>query len=92
MVTVRSSWAGIDGLPTAVRAWVSAPVSMRWRSAAKSAVSSEGRGDDEFRVGGVAEETGARGVDAPVAFDLFCYRFGQGPGSQGGLARWSRLG
>lgn len=40
VVTVMSRWAGIAGLPTAVRAWVSAPVSMRWRSVAESAVSS----------------------------------------------------
>jgi hypothetical protein len=47
----------------------------------------QGRGQDKLGVGGVAEQPGLRRADASVAFGLFCDRFGQGPGGQGGAAR-----
>ena len=82
VVTVRSSWAGSDGLPTAERAWVSAPGFDALAQRGEVGGFLQGRGDDEFGVRGVAEEPGPGGVDAPVAFDLFCDRLGQGPAAR----------
>jgi hypothetical protein len=70
VVTVRSSCAGSDGLPIAERAWVGAPDSMRWRSAAKSAFSSRAPRTPAQRRFGVPDASpayAARAIKQPSA-------------------------
>ena len=77
VVTVRSSWMGSDGLPTTQPAWVRAPRFDALTQRGEIGGFLQGHGQDEFGVGGVAEQPGPRRADAPVAFGLFCYRLGQ---------------
>ena len=76
VVTVRSSWAGMDGLPTAVRACVSAPDSMQPAKYDDIGVGLQIHRDDELWVCGLADEASTGGVDALVALDFGCRGFG----------------